>query len=166
MKLFGLVILITLIHCTSRGQSMYEIRNEFKKARTDKATCNRLITKLSASKNRQDNLLNAYKASTLMISARFEPNPIDKLNVFLKGKELLENCVAASPNDIEVRFLRFSIQTNAPFFLGYQGHIKNDKNYIITHMNLVSDIQLATLIKEVLIKSNLLTQTEKKQLNL
>jgi hypothetical protein len=55
----------------------------------------------------------------------------DKLKTFSDGKELIESAVKLDFYNPEIRFLRFSVQSQIPFFLGYSSEKENDINVII-----------------------------------
>ena len=43
--------------------------------------------------------------------------------ISIKGKNHLKKCIKADNENIEIRYLRFTIQTNVPAFLGYSNSI-------------------------------------------
>lgn len=60
-------------------------------------------------------LILSYKAMAYMIEANHVFNPYKKLYFFKNRKQLLDKAVRASPENVEIKFLCFCIQTNAPF---------------------------------------------------
>ena len=54
-------------------------------------------------------------------------NPFSKWTYFNEGRKMLECAIAEDPNNIELHFLRFAVQTNAPAFLNYKQDIAEDK---------------------------------------
>ena len=54
-----------------------------------------------------------------------------KMEAFNRGRNLMDAAVKASPNNIELAFLRLSVQMNAPGFLGYDTHIVSDKKLVL-----------------------------------
>ena len=77
-----------------------------------------------------DPVLMAYKGAAISTTANCKKMPYAKWNTFNEGKALIEKAVAYAPNDIEVRFLRFTVQSNIPGFLNYN-HLVEDKRFII-----------------------------------
>ncbi len=71
-----------------------------------------------------------YKASAEMQKAQFALTPWKKIGHFKKGKKALEKYIKQYPKDVEARYIRFLVQSNAPFFLGYRSEIKNDYDMI------------------------------------
>jgi len=61
-------------------------------------------------------------------------NPVAKLKYFNEGKIYLEKAIAQASNNVELHFLRFTIQTNLPGFLGYKSNIEEDRSFILRTM--------------------------------
>jgi hypothetical protein len=106
--------------------------------------------------------LAGYKACAKMMMAKYAINPIYKLANFSQGKKLLEKCIAIDKENVELRFLRFTIQCNAPIFLGYNTCIKQDKLFLINSIAIIKDEQLKLLISSYLTTKNELTTNPKK----
>jgi 1-aminocyclopropane-1-carboxylate deaminase/D-cysteine desulfhydrase-like pyridoxal-dependent ACC family enzyme len=68
-----------------------------------------------------------------MKSASLKVTPKDKLEVFKKGKDLLEKAITANKKNTEYRFLRLMIQENAPKILKYSSNINEDATWIKEH---------------------------------
>lgn len=81
------------------------------------------------------NLKRAYFAAAEMISAQYKINPAAKIKSFNAGKKILEATIFADTSNLEARYIRFTIQQNAPSFLGYNKSLSSDKNYIIKYLN-------------------------------
>lgn len=78
--------------------------------------------------------LKAYKATATAMYAGIASSVGEKINYFNVGKDLLEQSVNNDWYNAEVRFLRFSVQSEVPFFLGYSGNLKDDAEIIIQQM--------------------------------
>src|SRR4051812_28711448 len=61
----------------------------------------------------------AYLAAAEMASAQYKINPLSKLSAFNSGKKMLEGAVNSDSINVEIRYIRYTIQNNAPSFLGY-----------------------------------------------
>ena len=122
------------------------LRLNYGKAVTDKQLCSRLIEEL---KNKMENpVYLAYLGGFQTIWANHTMNPISKLQTFNKGKKNLEKAVEKDSNDIEIRFIRLSVQKNAPKFLGYYHHIETDEAFIKKHKYAVTSPSLLELINK------------------
>jgi len=78
-----------------------------------------------------DALILAYLGSAEALRAKHAFNPINKLSYLKQGSKTLAKAVDLSPNNIEVRFLRFSLEHYIPSFLGYNKNLEADRTKII-----------------------------------
>ena len=62
-------------------------------------------------------------------------SPISKWNTFKKGKGNIEQAIKIEPDNVELRFIRLSIQKNIPSFLGYKSNIDEDIEFIKKNRN-------------------------------
>ena len=76
-----------------------------------------------------------YMASAIMQKAQFAMAPWTKYNFFIQGKKQLENYISNYPKDLEARYIRFLIQSHAPFFLGYNGEKEEDTQLILENID-------------------------------
>ncbi len=76
-------------------------------------------------------LLLGYKGMAGFMVCYHALNPYHKLKYFLEGKTALNRAIAQAPENVELRFLRFTVQTNAPKFLGYYRDILADKSMLL-----------------------------------
>ena len=106
-------------------------------------------------------ILVCYKGMSYMMQAKHNMNPISKLSAFNKGKEYLDLAAQYDVENVEVRFMRFAVQTNAPGMLNYSQNINEDKTLILKTWNNISDIDLKQKIKEFMLKSTYCSSTEK-----
>lgn len=80
-------------------------------------------------------LKSAYVAVAEMTSAKYKINPISKLTSFNAGKKLLESAIKSDSLNPEILFIRYTIQTQAPSFLGYSKNISADRLFLISQLN-------------------------------
>ena len=130
------------------------IRSLFEQANTQKSSCIKLIKLLEPYNETYFPILMGYKACGTMMMAKYVPNPFSKLLHFRKGKKMLETVIAANDKIVELRFLRYSIQTNAPSFLGYNNHIAEDKMFLEKAVPFLTDAVLRNKIYAYLRKYN------------
>ncbi len=81
-----------------------------------------------------NNLLLGYHGAALLGMARHAPNVFKKMSFFSDGKELLEKSIDMDHDNVELRFLRLTIQTNIPSFLGYSDSKESDKAFVLNHL--------------------------------
>lgn len=120
------------------------------KASADKEDAERFTDYLSASPAIGRSLLAGYNGMAYMIRANYTWNPYNKLSYFNKGRDMLDAAISKDPSNLELRFLRFGVQTNAPAFLGYSGKIEEDKSVILKGYALLKDKDLKDRIKNYL----------------
>lgn len=74
----------------------------------------------------------AYLGAYQKIWANHVFNPLSKLATFKKGKNNIELAISKEPENVEIRYIRFSVQKNAPSFLGFNNNIKEDRDFLKT----------------------------------
>jgi hypothetical protein len=91
-------------------------------------------------------LYECYKGATKMIDAKYTINPITKYLDFKSGKNLINKGIMRDSLNLEMRFIRFSIQSNLPSYLGYHGDLPVDEHFLLTHTANNKDPQLKAMI--------------------
>lgn len=79
-------------------------------------------------------LVVAYLGALEALKAKDSWNPYKKIKFLNLSNKTVLRAVNASPNDLEIRFIRFSIQSNLPNFLGLNKDLTSDKNQIIQQL--------------------------------
>ena len=127
--LFSVLFLMSNI-TYSQAYNIDQLRKDYIEAISNSDKADELCHELSAIKN-PDALLLAYLGSAQAIRAKHAWNPVNKLSYLKQGFKTMDKAVAKDPNQLEVRFLRFSLQFYVPTFLGYSKNIDTDKVKII-----------------------------------
>lgn len=143
--------------------SINEIRNLYENSLKSKDDCKKLIVILEPYKN--DPLYLGYSGCATMMMAKHVFSPLSKMSYFKKGKLMLEDAIKADEKSFELRFLRFTAQTNMPSFLGYHDNIEKDKKFILNSFSEINNASLETYVLPTLKKSKDLTAAEKEKLN-
>ena len=123
------------------------IRKNLAIAPENKSVCYAMLSSLE--KNKENVKAMGYLGAFTMIKANHQLNPIKKLGSFNDGKKLLEKAIAHSPNDIELRYVRYAIQISIPKFLGYNAEISEDKK-MLQEYKTSKDVSLQKDIRELL----------------
>lgn len=144
--------------------SLSQIRSMYIQANDSEKTCKELIDLLKPYDESNNPLYMGYKAGATMIMAKHSMNPISKMSWFNKGKKMLETAIKADNKDVELRCLRFGIQSNIPSFLSYKQDIPIDKKYILQRYPHVRDEILRMNIVSFLTKWGDLSRAEKELL--
>ncbi len=123
---------------------------------------------LSLSKNATEPTVLAYAAGAEMASAQYKFSPFAKLSAFNSGKAKLESIVMANLENVEVRFIRLSIQLKCPAFLGYNKSVKPDRVYILNELPILrkTDVELYKYILAFFLLHDKLSEVEKAALGL
>lgn len=96
--------------------------------------------------------LMAYQGAAIMTSAQYAFWPFEQLKRFNQGKKILENAVRNDVANVEIRWIRYVIQKNAPSFLNYSKNLEEDKKYLLDYLNETEgvDNELKGLISKTL----------------
>jgi hypothetical protein len=123
-----------------------EIRLKFHNSTSNEKTCKDLIAQLSPYNEKSNALLFGYRGGATMIMAKYVFNPFSKLSYFNKGRDMIEKAIQHDKNNVELRFLRYTIQTNVPSFLGYNDHKKSDRLFLSKSVSFIKDSSLKKII--------------------
>ena len=107
-----------------------KIRLEYNAAVNDEKKADEFYSKLEKMRP-LDPLLLAYFGSAEAVKAKHALNPYSKLAYLKSGSKTLNLSVSKSPDNLEIRFLRFTLEHYVPKFLGYSKHLPEDKKKII-----------------------------------
>lgn len=149
----------------SAEPELAEVKRLFEASVNSKASSDQLLKILSDIGPSSTPLLICYKGAAEMMRCRYGFNPINKFKRFKKGKNLIEAAVKKEPDNIEIRFLRFAIQTNIPAFLNYNEDITKDKKYLLNNVKTIKDKKLKEGMLKYLLTSDHCTVGEKKGLS-
>ena len=138
-----------------------EVRQLYKQADLSEQNAVVLLEKLESISKTDDKVLVAYKGAVTSMSAKYEKGAKLKKGVFKNGVSLVEYAVSSDSENIEIRFVRLSVQQNSPKFLNYNKEIEEDKKYILNNINQISSIELKSYIKDYILHSNNFTEEEK-----
>lgn len=155
MKKATLLLCLLLFFGTSgyaQTNFINKVRLLYMEATKEKKACETLIRLLKSNNAKEKPLLLGYKGSATMIMARHVINPFTKLSHFKKGRNMLEKAIEADSDNVELRFLRYAVQTHAPSFLGYDRHIAGDKKFLLQASDSV-DQTIKELIHSLLNKN-------------
>jgi hypothetical protein len=110
----------------------------------------------------KNSVIIGYGAIAEMIRAKSSISPFEKIRYFKVGRNKLEASIRADYYSVELRYLRFCIQTNIPFFLNYSSNIEEDKRHILNHWSYLTDTDLKQRIKIYMMRSDFCTEIERR----
>jgi hypothetical protein len=154
-----LVLLPTVV--SANDNSIQDLRALYFKASTDKVAADRFLKIMETVPADAKPLMICYKGLAYLLQAKLLNNPYSKYTHFRKGKLMLEAAVKAEPANVEIRSMRYCVQTNAPFFLGYHNEINADEAFLMGAWNNIADQDLKKKIKEILLGSKECTEQDK-----
>lgn len=167
MKMFMLLFSFFYLNfATATEPAITELRTLYDQAASSKSAAKQLLTLLKPVDDQSNPLLICYKGAAEMMQAKYGLNPVNKLSRFKAGKELIEKAIKKAPEEAEIRFLRFTIQTNLPSFLGYNDNIKEDKELLLAKQDKLKDKVLKQNIAKYLSASKHCSEEEKKGLKI
>lgn len=143
------ILLVFLSVIQASATDINVVRRLYQVAPADEKQCRQLIHMLESYSEKNHPVFAGYKAAATMIMAKHVINPISKLSYFNKGKTLLEKALTANTSSVELHYLRYGIQVNAPFFLGYRSHISDDKMFLEQNIS-SADPELRQMIAAIL----------------
>jgi hypothetical protein len=163
--MFVILFILLQLQSTNNSKLLNDARNNFLQVTTLDAAEYKGEEWLSSSNVN----LQAYGACMYFMQARFVKNPITKWSRFKKGKKKLDGLIQQSPENIEMRYLRFIFQSEMPEFLGYHENKEEDFEFIIQQiesfeaeenlkcviLNNVSNVEQLTLDKKLVIDKKL-----------
>ena len=105
------------------------LRHYYELAAADKVAGEKFYELLADYQDR-DALVLGYKAASEAIRAR-DASMFNKLTYVQDAAKTFEQAVSIDPQNPEIRFLRFSVESNLPAFLGLSKHVDEDKEMLL-----------------------------------
>jgi hypothetical protein len=75
-------------------------------------------------------LIVAYIGTLEALKAKHSWNPYNKIKYVSLSQKTMRKAVERDPNNLEIRFMRFSIQHHTPAFLGFSKDLEEDRKAI------------------------------------
>ena len=152
MKIFLLLTFLMLVQNVF-GQRLAELRALYGCVGIQEDSARKMFSLLKPVTEVSEPLLLCYKGAVTMVLAKYYFNPLIKYGYFKRGKKLVEKAISRDSANIEMRYLRFTLQSNLPAFLGYSSQLKTDKDFLANHCLLVTDAALQGIIISLLLAS-------------
>jgi hypothetical protein len=126
--------------------SLPQIRSRYRESVKDRDEAQALWRSLKSSRAK-DGVILAYQAATRVLMSHHSWMPLEKLAYLKEAMGLFRQAVRQAPDNVEVRFLRFSIEHSLPAYLSESGDLDEDKATIIAqlHRHAEFDLQAAEL---------------------
>ncbi|MFM6984708.1 MAG: hypothetical protein ACKOXF_11295 [Chitinophagaceae bacterium] len=156
---FKLFLSAFLLMSMASDNTLENVRAHYLKGSTDSKSAESLKTLTSG---KTEAIYKAYHGVAWGFMAKHSNNPVNKLDYVKKGLAFLNDAVLADAINVEIRFLRFSVEENIPSIVSFTSHVKGDKAMILT--NLTSSHAFYKTMKAYLQQSKSLTEAEKKSI--
>lgn len=141
--------------------NIIDVRNNYKEAVISKSKAFILNDNLKDVTKNDDQRFVAYKGAVIALTAKYQKGAKLKGDTFKNGVNLIEYAVAQNSTNIEIRFVRLSIQQNSPKFLKYNNNIEVDKKFILKNFNQIKSAELKEYLKGYILESENFTEDEK-----
>jgi hypothetical protein len=114
-----------------------------------------------ASKHQSSAEMLAYLGAAQTAKASYLFNPYSKYTSAKKGLTIMNNSVSKATTNLEVRFIRYSVELNIPSVMPFTDHTVSDKKFIIDNLDKKHSFYPA--IKVFMLKYGKLTESEKRK---
>ncbi len=159
MKL--LFLMLFFISSVSAQPDLVQLRTDYPKAVSSEELTLKLYKNLSGVTKTDSKTLLVYKGAVLTLMAKFSKSKKDKKEFFKEGVSLIESAAKAEPSNIEIRYIRMSVQENSPKFLGYHKNIEEDKKFILENYKTTNSKIEKMLVKAFVLQSEIFEVSEK-----
>ncbi len=163
MKVLMLVFLFVASNFVMADPNIEQVRALSEKASMNEDACEELLELLEPYDASRP-LLYGYKGIATMVKAKHVFNPFKRLSYFKQGKAMLAEAIEADPSNIELRYLRFSAQTKAPGFLGYNDFLDADRTFLIKVLPGIDHKEMKSKVRNFLLEAESTTVQEKEQI--
>jgi len=147
MKSYYTVLLLVAYSLLAFGQSKStELRSNYLNSSLDESKMQSF--KQSIEKTTDTKLKESYAAVYLALEAKYGTYPIYRYKKIKESLQKLDDLAAKYSKDLEIRFLRMSIQSYTPKWLGFSDDITQDKEFILNNLNNTAGNQLEPEFKQ------------------
>ncbi|WP_158827117.1 hypothetical protein [Mucilaginibacter lacusdianchii] len=171
IKLLSISLLLSFVlagFTYSQKADVKLLRKQLLQALEKRSVNDSLYNVLGAEKNKPP-LIHSYYGAVQALKAKYAWNPYYKLKYLKDAEKTLQEAVNADPHNMEIRFMRFSIEHNLPGFLGYDKHLDMDRKEMIQQLNhknySAADRDVAVTIIKFLLESKRCTTQENEVLH-
>ncbi len=109
--LIVLAVILTPLIEQSVDTSLLKIRTLFYQATEESESADLLMAMLIEPITSSDLTLQGYMGMSFMLLSKYSYNPYEKIYYFKKGSSILDQAIEEDKENIELRFLRFTVQS-------------------------------------------------------
>ena len=169
--ILGVVIIICLAGQLASAQTIAQkkqIRHQLLRAVDDSKTTDSLYKSLNLMPNKSP-LISGYIATLQALQAKHSWNPYTKVKQVSNAEKTFGKAIIADPHNLELRFMRFSVEYHLPGFLHFSKNMDDDKQEIMTQLaknqHATADKDLIIAVINFLLQTDTHTPAEKLDLN-
>jgi len=130
-KSFFLITLILLFQNAFADDDINGLRKCFHESVLDESKIDAFHKKVM-SISMPNAVQTAYQAASFALLAKKVWNPIEKITFINRYGNLIDKAINSDPDNIEIRFLRLSIDYHTPMIIGRKNNVCSDKSLILT----------------------------------
>jgi hypothetical protein len=166
---FSLTLLLTVSSFVSDATpySLPNLRRQYQQAAASKEAGEKFHKLMSAYDQRNAVVL-AYKAAAEAIRAR-DASMFNKLTYVQSASKQFDEAVKLDTDSAEVRFLRLSVESNLPAFLGLSTHVDEDRQFLVEtllqHPKSGLDTESFGLVRDFLVARGHVSDTDAHKLS-
>lgn len=157
------LLLNIFLFCSFIVLSNYnETRELYQNAHKNKSQSEEFFNHINkkVQKNPDDAVYMTYYGAAKIIQSKFEEKPSTKIKLLKSGSKIIDREIKENPHQIELIFIRLSIQENLPDKINYD-NIEEDKKEMI-HLFKKSSASIKNYIGAYVERSNVFSTSEKK----
>ena len=128
------ISLLSILFLNGQDHALEELRPKYMKALHDYEEAPDVYELFEAVENPSAKLL-AYRGALEAIMTKTTWNIFKKLSFLSDCQDTFNEAIAMAPNNIEVRFMRLSVEHEIPYYLGFSSHMKEDKEFVVKNIN-------------------------------
>ena len=149
----------------ANSQEIEQIRLQYPLAENSEEITSQLEEELSPVTSGNNPILLAYQGAVKTLKASFAKRVREKKEYFKEGVELIESALEADPDNIEIRYIRLTVQENSPKFLKYNDNITVDKEFILENYSTITSPSIKTVIQGFVAESKNFDEAEKQSID-
>lgn len=162
---FLLLLSVNLCYAQLSSKEIIGLKSDLVKAVDDVKLTESLLVKLNKLSNKSA-LVTAYIGTLEALKAKHAWNPYNKIKYVKVSMQTMQQAINMDKDNMEIRFMRFSIQHYTPSFLGFSKELALDRKEIVKHYQNgsfgVADQTLVKNVAKFMVESNRCTPDEVK----
>ena len=129
-----ILVLLFFVNFSNAQSDIKDIRKIFILSTDSYLKCTQL-NEMTSHKVTISPIYHSYNIVSKILESKYLINPVKKVKVFKENTKLLDSLLVSHPKILEIRFLRYSIQLNAPKILAYTNFVKEDYEFIMKQIS-------------------------------